>query len=232
MEGMGEVILIIYGSIILFAGGIIVLVISLAVFWTRWKVRKIVAGILCVTGILCMAPLCMITVDSIERKWKNREEMGSLMRAIGEHRYDRVNRLIQEGYDVNEDRRHSYPSIPLSYAINCSDDMRIIRLLVENGADVNAHPGNGLLPLNEAIFRDRAEWVKYLLEHGADVLALHGNPPELPLTYAIRMSRSMEVIEVLLEHGAAVDSSATAFYQGDRNALLELIAKHTAGKDN
>ncbi|KAH9066166.1 hypothetical protein EDB87DRAFT_1801741 [Lactarius vividus] len=51
-------------------------------------------------------------------------------------------------------------------------DQRVMQLLIQNGADVNAQDGDHLTPLHLASSRENTEIVQLLIEHGADVDAL------------------------------------------------------------
>jgi ankyrin repeat protein len=58
---------------------------------------------------------------------------------------------------------------PLHYASKNASDGRIIDILVNHGADVNALDDAGTSPLIHASFRGAFDIVKKLLEHKADV---------------------------------------------------------------
>jgi ankyrin repeat protein len=78
-----------------------------------------------------------------------------------------IEHLIQKGADVNfKNTSDGWRS--LHYAISCgSDDMA--RLLIEQGADVNAIADDGTTPLILAAKNDSVFIAKLLLEKGADV---------------------------------------------------------------
>lgn len=127
----------------------------------------------------------------------------------------------------------------------------IVKLLLDNGADANA-PYKGKSPLHLAIEggaqdmtnvsrstpeqlldyrKRRRETLKMLLQRQADLNKTNA-ADELPLHFAARLGYS-EVVELLLAHGASVDSQieprdANAT-NGARTALL-LVAKHTKDK--
>jgi ankyrin repeat protein len=84
-----------------------------------------------------------------------------------ERQHKVIKRLIESGLDVN------YKGISLEMAI-CSGDLETIKLLVENGADVNricednAYDYEGATPLIIAAQNLSGDIVKYLIEAGAD----------------------------------------------------------------
>ena len=93
---------------------------------------------------------------------------------------------------------------PLHFANNSQgrDNIEVVKLLIENGADVRAKDKFNFTPLHRAAFTGKYEIVDYLLK----------NHPELKaellecLILACRMRQS-EVVEVLLKHEAPVNAS-------------------------
>jgi ankyrin repeat protein len=176
------------------------------------KLKRIAGKIIFVISIVLLIPFGYFTMQRIQNSRSGWNELGPLLQAIDKNKYDKVNKLIQSGYDVNEDRFYTYPSTPLTYAIDKSD-IRIIQLLVENGADITAKPNNGITPLETAIFRRDTVILNYLLEQG--ILEKETKTPVYPLQYAISLSdwrdtttllASRNVVEALLKHG--VDPNA------------------------
>ena len=204
MEGMGEVLLLIYGSIFFFAIGVILSLISIFAI----KLRRIAGKIVFAIGILFCLPFGYLVKEQIHGEIDDWNQLGPLLQAINKNKHDKVSKLIQAGYDVNKEG-DSYPSTPLTYAIR-NGNFQIIQLLVENGANTNTEPIQGLSPLNEAILRGDVLIVNYLLEHGAEV-SPKGNPRNAlqPIEYATRLSRCKEIIEALLKYGADVNSAVS-----------------------
>jgi len=103
-------------------------------------------------------------------------------------------------------------------------DLELVKLLIEQGADVKA---NNNYALRYASENGHLEVVKLLIEHGADVKAYDN--------YAIRHASAkghLEVVKVLIEHGADVkDNDNYAIkWASDRGHLevVKLLIEHGA----
>ena len=79
-------------------------------------------------------------------------------------------------------------------------DSSVLRLLPENGADINVSNQIGRTPLIKASFHGALETVRLLLEHGADVDVKNING-KTALQFATDRGHG-EVVELLREHGA------------------------------
>ena len=88
-----------------------------------------------------------------------------------------------------------------------NDDVEMVRLLVEAGADVNAAEGfGGNTPLHEAVEKGDTEIVKILVAAGADVEA-EGFMSRTPLSLAAEEGAT-EIIQILLGPGPDAGTSA------------------------
>lgn len=84
-----------------------------------------------------------------------------------------------------------------------NDNTRQIKLLIENGADVNMKVENGWTPLHYASSSGGFYSIKLLIENGADVNMkdkIGRTPLMVALTY-----RDYEIAEILIENGANVN---------------------------
>ena len=99
----------------------------------------------------------------------------SLRQSAAQGDVEALRRLLAEGVAV--DARDAGGFTALHYAMASfphqkdKDHLAIVRLLVENGADVHAATANGQTPLFEAAAEGLFDVVVYLHEHGADVNA-------------------------------------------------------------
>ncbi|WP_042348196.1 ankyrin repeat domain-containing protein [Bacillus massiliigorillae] len=96
---------------------------------------------------------------------KNRLKIGELVCAIYYKRLDEVERLIQEGVNVNGKDEGGYT--PLHWAAQ-SGNVDVVELLLSFGADVNAKDEEGFSPLSYANSQRNAQIVDCLLQYGAD----------------------------------------------------------------
>ena len=93
---------------------------------------------------------------------------------------------------------------------------KIVQLLVDSGAPINAADEKGETPLHYALpgLLDKAV-VDVLIKNGADVNARNAEG-QTPLHAALRQGFSSEIVEALLDAGAnpnAVDDSGTSIVQ-------------------
>jgi len=91
----------------------------------------------------------------------------------------------------------------LNYAIK-ENNIEIVLLLLENGADVNAKNNNGETCLYYATKENNIEIVQLLLENGADINAIN-NYGKTPLIYSI-WSNNKDIVELLIQKGADVNA--------------------------
>ena len=76
--------------------------------------------------------------------------------------------LLEHGAHVHQFSRNPMRNQPLHACISLSQDLRTVRLLIEQGADVNAAQAAGFTPLHQAAAAGRQDIADLLLEAGAD----------------------------------------------------------------
>ncbi|RDW70514.1 ankyrin repeat domain-containing protein [Aspergillus mulundensis] len=105
--------------------------------------------------------------------------------------------LLQQGWDINQPTSELRPPA-LGYAVH-DDDMTL--WLLDHGADPNKQCSIDLTPLSYAVERASLPTIKLLLDRGGDV-----SKGQL-LHHAVeRQSDTVEVLAVLLERGAPLNS--------------------------
>ncbi|GAG26299.1 unnamed protein product, partial [marine sediment metagenome] len=94
---------------------------------------------------------------------------------------------------------------PLHYAPD-RDSRGATKLLLANGADIEAKDNDGATPLHIAASAGNDYIVELLLSRGADIHAKDNNG-DTPLAYALSWRRGMHpmVAKVLIDHGAEID---------------------------
>ena len=114
-------------------------------------------------------------------------------------------------------------------------DLSQIKLLLQNGANINSTDNRGRTPLYIAAGGGKSNLVSYLLEHGADPnkgASWKGN--QMPIHVAA-MYGHVEIIQDLLRHGAKIDACTTAgesalhyAAQYGRSAAVKFLLKEGA----
>jgi len=108
----------------------------------------------------------------------------------------------EEGADVNVQKIHKNRATPLFIAV-LKKNLKIVKFLVENGADINKKTVSGNTILMVAIaFRD-LEIVKFLLEKGADI-SEKSNNRNTPLHLAAKWG-NFGIVKFLVEKGADIN---------------------------
>lgn len=127
-----------------------------------------------------------------------------------------IQHLIKQGADVNFScpyDKDEYRTKLHSAAKNGS--IELVKLLIENGANVNARDKYGETPLHHSIYHSvldetqsnnnvsKEEIVKLLIENGADVNAKNNNE-KTPLHYA----ESVTIAKLLINNGANINAKS------------------------
>lgn len=86
-------------------------------------------------------------------------------------------------------------------------NIKVIKLLIENGADCNARDGFGRSPLDHTASLGRLDIVKLFLEHGADPHMPDPNSGNTPLHYAAETGQA-DVVKLLLECDVEVNAKS------------------------
>lgn len=116
--------------------------------------------------------------------------------------------LIDDGLDVNKRNFSATPLIALAIMYS---DIDIVKLLIENGADINIIVQNRPLLVYSLVFGN-IEIIKLLIENGTDVNVLDNDKP---LVLQALMSGNNEVVKLLIENGTNIE------FENSNTNLLE-----------
>ena len=105
---------------------------------------------------------------------------------------------LAEGLDI-QSKEESGDSL-LHYAAEFNSDPRLITLMLDRGAEIDAL-GWSMTPLHLAALKNVAPVVALLLDRGADLMARARDSGYTPLHYAAE-NEDVEVLSLLLERGA------------------------------
>ena len=140
-----------------------------------------------------------------------------------------IQELVKLGADVNalqSDKKIS----PISLAIS---DIRIMKIFVEAGAQINPRDSSGATPLYRACQEGRLETVEYLTGLGADV-DTYQDAAINPIGVSV-LHNFTDIVLNLLKHGSNVNSVQYPGYsligvavQNDNAEMIELLASHGA----
>lgn len=142
-------------------------------------------------------------------------KLSPMARAVYDGDQTQLEELVRLGCGFDEVRRN-LPS-PLTVAITLRR-RRMIRYLLDSGADPNVH-GGALLGF--AASRRDLDVLRLLLDHGANIAAKYGG--KTALGYATELGH-LEAVELLLERGAPLEEN-----EGDGFTPLLLAATHGHG---
>jgi ankyrin repeat protein len=126
-----------------------------------------------------------------------------LLRAIGCSDIQLVQSLVESGADVNAADEYGSGTL-LNF------DPGITAYLLSKGADPNAQTNeNGASVLAGLCYVNQTECVKLLLVHGANPNRGRDESKETPLHHALAGGADIELIRLLIEHGADVNAKTS-----------------------
>ncbi|KAG1661828.1 Ankyrin repeat domain-containing protein 17 [Nymphon striatum] len=153
-------------------------------------------------------------------------ESKALSEACGDGQYDAIKELLSKGVNIHqaseegesllcfalksnlEDRGNKNDSTPLMCAAS-SGNLDIVKLLLKNGADINAQSLTGNTPLMCACSGGFEDIVRLLLSEGASIED-HNENGHTPLMEAASAGH-VPIAKILLEHGAGINTHSSEF---------------------
>lgn len=200
------------------------------------------------------AKIMQMIIDKVDKKLINDSLEGKtpLIIAVGNSYIDTAKILIEKGANINAVDIEGWSA--LSYAVNNGDieiakllltnkakikgelllaikspivesRINMMKLLIDNKANINYTDENGFNPLNIAIESRDMELTKFLITNGAHVNNLMQDGVSL-IGYAI-VQNNMDLLQILIENGANVNYTV-----GDSWANTPLQMASRLGLDN
>ena len=127
---------------------------------------------------------------------KARDKDEAIRMAVAEDDLEAVERLLREGAEINAVKGEFKTSILMEAAVR--GNVGVMKLLIENGADLNMTDKDGWTALMGATVQGHMESVKLLLEQGVEVNAKNHNG-ETALVMAAGMNHT-EILHALLPY--------------------------------
>lgn len=128
---------------------------------TRIKIMKpFIAAILMLISVPCFAQQAPGTRETTPQE--------EIVYRVTQGKMEDVKLLLKKVGNPNMVDRMGWPLLAIAASRSDEEGIRIVKMLVENGADVNYHGGTFNYPIMFAVQSGNAETVQYLLDKGAD----------------------------------------------------------------
>lgn len=131
-----------------------------------------------------------------------------------------VKYVLDLGFDINDKDNNGWT--PLCYASRYSENVEIIELLLESGADVKTVAIDGKSLLHLVAFNSKLSVVHYVLGLGFDINDRDKND-WTPLHYAAKFNPNVEVLKFFIGLGANIKAVST-----DGLTLLHVVATNSS----
>ena len=160
-------------------------------------------------------------LDSIGKKLANKASESC--RKTTQEEYETVKQCLQNGLDANEIFEDRYTLLLPS---TCCGDEKLVRLLIDHGADVNFRSKLGMTPIYLASQHDAYDLTKLLIENGANIDVPSTNEVKSPLIESTIQGNTLIVI-ALIEAGANINikdlEGKTALDYAKQNGFEDIV---------
>ncbi|MBP5427325.1 MAG: ankyrin repeat domain-containing protein [Clostridiales bacterium] len=170
--------------------------------------------------------------DSFNKTKVALEDEALLNRACEMGDLDEVKKMINKGLDINT--RDKDGNAPIHYACKFGH-LDVVKYLLDKGSDIESKGQGDYTPLYVASYNNKVEVAKYLLENGANVNAcdMYHN------SILSNTTSNAEIVELLLEYGADIESYDSIGFKPLHNACLlgsvdsvKLLLEHGANVED
>lgn len=151
-----------------------------------------------------------------------REKISKLTLAVRENNQDNLQKFIKEKFNLNG--LDSDGITPLGAAA-VSGNVKIARILIENGAGINTPDIDKFTPLHHAVKNGQKEMVIFLLSKGSDI-----NLKSAADTTALHLNAiqgNSEITRILLAKGASInaldETNSTALHHAAAAGFIEVV---------
>jgi ankyrin repeat protein len=137
---------------------------------------------------------------------------------------ENVLRLIKEGHDINLPEEY----IPLLILVTKNKNLTILRILINNGIDIESKDADGNTALIFAAKHGDENIIKLLLNYGANVNASNNNDENVLMHACIYYSHknSINIFRLFLEHGADINGktyNTNPLYSAIQSNNLDIV---------
>jgi len=141
-----------------------------------------------------------------------------------ENNHENIVKLILEN-EGNVNSKNEYGDTPLHIAVNKSVDLELIKLLLDNGADLENHNSAEKTPLFQTLWEGKIDIAKLLLKHGAKK---DGKTDDMSYLHWAASMGQREMVELFLEQGLDVNNKNdkygfTPLHWASRNGKVEMV---------
>ena len=140
-----------------------------------------------------------------EEKFK---EIGEAYEALRKKKHSAYDQFIEENLKKKSKARSrkndKFPAFSGLFRAACLGQLEKVKLLIENGAEINSKNDSGWLPVHYAVQNGHLEVVKFMFENGAEI-DLKGKYGWTALNFATYYYGSLEMVKFLIQIGAGLN---------------------------